>query len=361
MTKRLFQIHSWIGLIGAIALVLIGLTGSVLVFHEELDRWLNPSLLTVEPGRQRLSLDTLLARAQAAWPEYQINGINLVTQDNPRAALTFWLYRNETYVQGHLNPYTGAALGLREDTLMLWLLELHKSFLANDWGMTAVFLFGVGLIASCLTGIFISRDFRRVLRQPRIWGPSARLVLSDWHKLVGISALLFNLLLGFTGAWMNWEAVLRAVGGKKKAAETTTFLPISIPASRIVESAQKALPGLRVTFVNMPSGTDSLVTVYGTVPRAWLFGPYGCRVLVDSRSGTVRELVDIRRGTAKEKFDALIAPLHFGNFGGIGIKVLWCLAGLTPAFLAVTGLLIRWRRRRRSSSTPLASSVNVTG
>lgn len=42
--------------------------------------------------------------------------------------------------------------------------------------------------------------------------------------------------------------------------------------------------------------------------------------------------------------------LHFGRFGGLGIRVSWALLGLVPATLFVTGFMMWWRsisRRRR--------------
>jgi uncharacterized iron-regulated membrane protein len=44
-----------------------------------------------------------------------------------------------------------------------------------------------------------------------------------------------------------------------------------------------------------------------------------------------------------------MAPLHFGNWGGLPVKVLWCLLGLAPGTLGATGFLMWWNRvlRRR--------------
>ena len=41
---------------------------------------------------------------------------------------------------------------------------------------------------------------------------------------------------------------------------------------------------------------------------------------------------------------AWIGPLHFGNFGGFGIRFVWLVAGLAPGVLAVTGLILWWTR-----------------
>lgn len=47
-----------------------------------------------------------------------------------------------------------------------------------------------------------------------------------------------------------------------------------------------------------------------------------------------------------------LIQLHFGRFGGLGIRVLWVLLGLLPAVLFVTGFVLWWvrvvRRRKRA-------------
>ena len=35
---------------------------------------------------------------------------------------------------------------------------------------------------------------------------------------------------------------------------------------------------------------------------------------------------------------------HFGNFGGLGTRILWAAIGLAPPFLFVTGALMWWNR-----------------
>jgi uncharacterized iron-regulated membrane protein len=47
MRHSLIQLHRYAGLLLAPFLVVVGLTGSLLAFHDEMDRWLNPDLLTV--------------------------------------------------------------------------------------------------------------------------------------------------------------------------------------------------------------------------------------------------------------------------------------------------------------------------
>jgi uncharacterized iron-regulated membrane protein len=43
----------------------------------------------------------------------------------------------------------------------------------------------------------------------------------------------------------------------------------------------------------------------------------------------------------------ILKQLHFGQFGGIWIKIIYALGGFTPAILSITGFVLWWKRRRR--------------
>ena len=43
-----------------------------------------------------------------------------------------------------------------------------------------------------------------------------------------------------------------------------------------------------------------------------------------------------------------VAPLHVGSFGGLGVRLVWCVLGLSPPVLFVTGFIMWWSRVVRS-------------
>jgi uncharacterized iron-regulated membrane protein len=52
-----------------------------------------------------------------------------------------------------------------------------------------------------------------------------------------------------------------------------------------------------------------------------------------------------------------LIKLHFGRFGGLGVRFLWLALGLVPAILFVTGFVLWWTRpsRRRVVAQPAAT------
>ena len=61
-------LHRWVGLTVGLLLAVVGLSGSALVFREEIDLALNPELLRVEVRDARQPLAAVVGAARAAYP-----------------------------------------------------------------------------------------------------------------------------------------------------------------------------------------------------------------------------------------------------------------------------------------------------
>lgn len=356
MRKRLWQIHSWLGLITGLGLLVIGLTGSLLVFHEELETLVNPELVRVEPtATGRLPLDILLAEAQRQLPDHEITGW-LPQYEAPRLADVLYVIRrgDNEWLLATLDPYTGRLLAsprLGTRTLTGWLLDLHYQFLADHTGLLLAGLFAVALCLLGMTGVWIYREFWKNFLTLR-WRRGARLLFSDLHKFVGISSAAFNLLLGFTGAYWNLTHVIGhwINGDPPQPRIEHRLYADSLSLDALARDAAGRLPSFRANFISLPSVPSApAVTLWGTVePRGPLTSPYGSTIVYDSQTGAHKATVDLRAAGLWKRIVDTFAPLHYGTFGGLPVKILWCLGGLAPGVLAVTGFAI-WRRRRSAS------------
>ncbi|MDP1679849.1 MAG: PepSY domain-containing protein, partial [Candidatus Nitrotoga sp.] len=67
--KIVFQLHLYTGLAIGLLLILSGLTGSVLVFREEIEALVYPELMNTVPRDERVSLQMVLETVQHAYPE----------------------------------------------------------------------------------------------------------------------------------------------------------------------------------------------------------------------------------------------------------------------------------------------------
>lgn len=366
MRKRFWQLHSWLGLIFGLGLLLIGVTGSLLVFREELEIVVHPDVIRLDqPATNRLPFDRLLADANRQLPGYEITGWVVRPDPEKRLADVLWVVPHGSieWQFATLDPSSGQLVASpREshDAITGWLLDLHYTFFADHVGMIITAVFATGLCLLGVTGVWLYRDFWKNFFTLR-WGRSARIFFSDVHKMVGISSVAFNVLLGFTGAYWNFTHVigeelqnLPEPGPMERRLYSDT---LSIDA--IVADAARRLPGYRANYISLPwmEGVDA--TLYGSFPDAGpLRGPYGTHVAYDAQNGAHKSTFDLRTAGAWAQCVDAFTPLHFGTFGGLPVRILWCLGGLAPGVLAVSGFVI-WRQRRKKVAVPALSREEV--
>lgn len=358
MKKRLWVFHSWLGLIAGLGLLLIGVTGSLLVFRDQLDGVFAAEIMRVEPTEKgRLSPDELLASAQKAWPDFEVTGFG-PRRDPHLADLVYMIqHGNHEFRAATLDPYTGKALASPMEPRQTFtgiLLELHYTWFADHVGMLVTGILAAMLCLLGVTGVWLYRDFWRNFFTLR-WGRSARIFFSDAHKMLGISSVVFNLILGFTGAYWNLTHIAAEglVHDEAKAHTMTGRLYASgISLNALATEAQQKMPGFQVNWVSLPSEPGAGITLWGKVPSGNpLSGFYGSVAAFDAQTGALQSTTDIRQAGLWAKITDTFMPLHYGTFGGWPVKILWCLGGLTPGALAVTGFIV-WRSRRKGVSQP---------
>src|SRR5204863_3203790 len=107
--KATFQVHMWSAIGIGLYVLMVSVTGSVLVYRNELYRAAIPDPIVVAESGPLLTDDELKAAAARAYPGYTIDSVR--RSRNPSEAVSIALARG-TDVQGRLfNPYTGQALG----------------------------------------------------------------------------------------------------------------------------------------------------------------------------------------------------------------------------------------------------------
>ena len=117
--------------------------------------------------------------------------------------------------------------------------------------------------------------------------------------------------------------------------------------SAMLEKAPDVIEGYTARYLYFPAPNSPELKLYGSHGGAGpLRGTYGSTVTFNAVTGEVIGHHDIRDATTWQQVSDSFVPLHYGTFGGWPVKILWCLGGLTPGMLAITGLVV-WRKRQR--------------
>jgi len=376
LRRALFQIHLWTGIIVGIYAILIGVTGSVLVFSEELhhleiSQWRH---VPVPPGAQHASVDEWVASARKAVGPG--GNLNLVFPKQPGDTVEFSLFRQGKSTFVYLNPYTAEVLGTRVNDgtgVLRWMERFHSNLtmartgrILNGWGALALLLLA-------LTGIIIWWPGRRLFRKRLTIKFSAnwKRINFDFHHAVGFWGMLGFSLLCITGAWFTWPQFFReTVSGWGYTVTTPQRITVQRPAgadklplSELIAVANAAVPGVPVSRVNMPSGANEPVRLN----KAGDGEPFFRTATTVTVNPYTKEVLRVDSLATKAPGDRILqwmAPLHIGNFGGLTIKIIWFILGLTMPALFISGFIMWWQRvvknkwlrrgTRRSAPEPVA-------
>ena len=112
----------------------------------------------------------------------------------------------------------------------------------------------------------------------------------------------------------------------------------------------KQLENFTPTYLLYPYEPDVNITVFGHQTGLNPFASnYASTVTYDRTNGKLLTAVDGRKANAAVKVFDSFRELHFGSFAGLGSKLIWCILGLSPLFLGLSGLYIWWHRNRKKS------------
>lgn len=352
LRKLALTLHGYVGVAIGLLLVIIGLTGSSIVFHEEIDRALNPHLMQVVPQGKPVSIDAVLEPVLQANPDSKLQSIQLPQPD--ATYLVRMKSSGDRSFEFYVNPYTAAILGSRqrERALMGFLYNLHYQLLAGDVGSIVVGICGLFLILLGITGLVLWTGWKRLIAGFKIRTHAPRpLINYDLHKVAGIVSVLFLLVLGFTGSFIivlqqSPSLFMMLLGTPPKTEQLSALKPNQppIPLSQLLQTADAALPEGKTTFISFSGQQEQQVQVRKKLPQDTL--PIGLSTVdLDRYSGKFLSMHKVENPTIGTRLVLTITALHFGTFGGLPTRILYVFVGLTPAILFVTGLVL-WQRRR---------------
>jgi uncharacterized iron-regulated membrane protein len=357
-------LHRVVGVMVGLLLVVIGLTGSSLVFWHEIDESRNPQLMRVVPQGDRISPDAILKPVQTAYPDLKLESIDLprTPEETYKVGLKS---KDDKWIDTYVNPYTGAILGQRQwgRTLMTFIYDIHMTLLAGEVGGIVVGICGILLLLLGISGVILWPGWKQFAQGFKIrWKSPVQLVNYDIHKVGGILSTVFLLLIAFTGAAMIFYtqfegAVYWLTGTPKPPDAKSTVIANSAPMAveAILQNANAALPGGETTYISLPKKPDGAFRVTKKLDRE--LTPHGrSRVFLDQYSGEVLRVENALEAPLANRILNALFPLHIGIYGGLAMRILYIFIGLAPTVLFITGFALWWsktyavRARRRQTA-----------
>jgi uncharacterized iron-regulated membrane protein len=201
-----FQLHLWSGIGVGLYVLMVSVTGSILVYRNELYVAATRDPIIVAESGPLLTDDELNSAATRAHPGYTIDRITRAR--NPNEAVIISLDGATGPKRRLFNPYTGEDLGDSEPLgmrLVSKLLELHDDLLAGETGRSVNGVAALLVIALASTGIVVwwpgIKTWRRslIVRRNVGW----RRFTWELHSMIGFWTLGFIVLFGLSGAYLG--------------------------------------------------------------------------------------------------------------------------------------------------------------
>jgi len=376
--KVLFQLHWIFGITVGIVLAIVGATGALLSFEQQIVASLARDSRQVEAnGRTPLAPAELLTRVAANEPDKRIAGLNIAREPGATVRVTF-APREQRYVDLYTGSLLPAASGGAE-TFFRNVRQLHRWLMLGELGDRDIGRQIVGastllLIFMALTGLYLRWPRGRAARRLRTWFvPDFRLkgraFLWNLHSVIGTWVLPVYLVIALTGLQWSYEwyrdglysiaGVERPAGGEGGPREARG--KADIPSfTRAWETFSREVPGFTAVNVNLAAAPDRplefrYLDAQPSHERAF-------NTLAIDKEGQVSKSERYQDKKLAARLVSSIFPLHSGSYFGLVGVIIFLIASLMMPLFTVTGWLMYLRRRApRARRESLAGATEEAG
>lgn len=367
--KIFFQIHWFLGITAGLILSIIGVTGAIYSYDQQILKWINTESYTVQvEARPKLTPEQIYLHFQQQKPEMQLNSITVAQAANESSSINIvkeGARRGKTIL---INPYTAEILPeIKGQEFFQLIQRIHRYLTLGDVGKQITGASTLMLIFFVLSGIYLRWPRKHSLRQwfavkPQLNG---RNFIWDLHAVVGTWMVVFYLVMAMTGLFWSYDwwrsgmyrvlnvtppAAQAKTNNNNKAKKTPEKMPPEAIAPILASSwtgfnAQIQRPYSSVTFT-LPKKADGLIELsfVDAVPqheRARNKASYNYQI---------NQLKDVELYQDKklnEKIMSSMLPVHRGSFFGSIVQFLFMLAALTMPLFFVTGIMLYLKRRKQ--------------
>jgi uncharacterized iron-regulated membrane protein len=375
--RVLRQIHLWIALVLCLPLVVLGVTGSILVYRHELESLFEPPpRLTTQIGKPHTVAQIITAVQTRIGKEFAPVLYEVPTAPEQPATLRLIAFGGAAkgprvievlvdpvsldLVRRHYDPFAG---------FLRVIIRLHGNLLMGRAGRIYVGWLGLAMLVLGISGLILWWPARSRWRAAFLVRRGARglRLYRDLHGAIGIWSFIVFITVSFSGVYLALpQTVSAAIKTLLPSRDISSPAPIvrgagvrRIDADRAIAVALSTTPGARLISIGLPLRLEQPYRVSFAHPGDGRGAPE-VAALINPWSGELIELIDPRRFAPAQTVLAWQLPLHFGQGLGWVWRILVCVSGLLPAIFAFTGVVM-WlitRGARRRTAPPLAGSIS---
>lgn len=364
-TKKIVRyLHLWPGLISAIILFFVCITGTIIVYSDEIiELSAGNSKYVKEIKSERLPANDILKILNETFPNRKPS--YMVSYKDPERSVRFNMFSKEDGLRMvYVDPYSGEIL--KDDNTIYFFYvtaHLHNSLLLGKTGQWIIDIATIIFIIELITGL--------ILWLPKKWNgktlknfftikakSTSQRLNYDLHRVLGIYALVILLILSFTGLLIAFEpmshATMKILGAGDDGHSWQKSLPTFDKSKEEVELNSL----IKEAFEKYPKKEEVQIDIFKLETKGYYYLRVADRIglksaqspeyLVYNRANG--SLFEIPKETIRhEKIENAVWVLHMGNWMGQLGKLVTFLGGLIASSLPVTGFYIWWNKRKKKA------------
>lgn len=347
MMGVLRTVHAWAGAILSLLLLVLGLTGTLLVFEDD---WLR---LTVPEARAEVQPTAARLGAAAERLEAEHSDLRSINFAGTGVGL------QRLYMHDHGYGHADGAGG----TLVAWsgaarpeafVFDLHHELMAGETGELVGGVAALAAVLLVLTGLVVWAPAWRATRL-RIWPKSGRRAdMVSSHRNLGLITALPILVFCLTGAGLVFYSQAQALlaPGAPPPPEPPAVGTGDIDWPVALAEAQARFPTATIRMAGWPSAPGKPASIRLKQPGEW--HPNGrTTILIDPATSRVVQVTDAQRLASGLRATHALYPIHAASVGGWPYRIVTAFSGLALALLGGVGtwsFLVKPRRKRRAKN-----------
>jgi uncharacterized iron-regulated membrane protein len=354
------KVHLYLGLIAAIFLLLLSVTGTIMAFEHDIERWLHPGLWKVTPGNGLMPEDELVRIAEQTAAPARVASVQI--SPRPDVAQVMQLTDRSTLF---INPWNGTVNGRTFGTTATqryigYIHQLHLRLIPNPQAVSPALSANGKLLVSfaglilCLlvpTGLIL---WWRTRRGTIHWSGSWFRISFDMHQVIGIYACIFLFIAAFTGVMVGFDFAERQIYNVMRSPEPNRPRPpqASEPAGRTRISVDQAIAAARnevsrgdLVQVQIPTSAKMAYVVQFRAPNdPSVDAPVPVSVFVDPYSSEILRVQNLFAESPGYWGVRLNRAIHTGDYLGSLGHVITSLSSFLLGVMVLTGLIIWWKK-----------------
>ncbi|SEA02055.1 Uncharacterized iron-regulated membrane protein [Arachidicoccus rhizosphaerae] len=354
-------LHLWLGIFSGVILVFVALTGTMVVYGDEIIDWSAGSARYVQNvSTERLPMEKLMVGVTSAYPQAKLSEVTVYK--DPHRSVRFRAFSKEQGLAfAYVNPYNGAVLKYDNTGNFFFVVaHLHSSFLWHGPGTWIVDIATIIFLIELISGIVLwwpkkwtkkTRDDSFKIR----WKARFKRVNYDLHNVLGFYSSILALILTVTGLIIAFKPVFESTaqifGGdiqtpwQKQMPKAEPALQ-AVPLNQVINAAFTEHPQQRMAQVWIFNiSKEGYYTVF-TGSNFGLKSSENSKInFYDKVSG--RPISIPEKSLRGEYVENYVWQLHMGTWMGQVGKLFTFLCGLICTSLPITGFLIWWHRGRK--------------